>query len=453
MEIICLRNTWQAGEVTGDISKKPPFRFWKYAFSKLQKIKNHWKVFLGAKRFLPETQKGVVKIIGDRIVSKGDEKIHDGELDLNSLDYAYVKTELNQQTYLFLRGARPISIPTYYSGFSDAYHILSKRFKFKDKIFFRHLSGKPGSKKEIWRKSHPKNYAIHNRGSKGLSEGFEIQSPEKEFISWDTTYSQLEKNKNALFKINEYGIRTLHFRFPVRLGNLVINDFSLTFNNGRNDVAILDFYAQCYDGSNGDRSYSELKQCLAKCILPDRKFYSDEREDSMHSTLSTKGMEYSLSYCYDSSWQYKTSYTALSISNRRGYPELLQNGNYEAEIEVSGHIFLKAVSGFLITTKQIHGSKNVLKKITELFQQQSICWIDNENKKIGFSSGEFAHIIDHDSVLQLSIENAIPAKSYGGSYLNIQMNTAKHLCTVLSADYKFFNKYADSLGKLLNKEL
>lgn len=45
----------------------------------------------------------------------------------------------------------------------------------------------------LWRKQYPANYQLLADNFEDITEGFEIQSPQKEFISWDLSLEELKK--------------------------------------------------------------------------------------------------------------------------------------------------------------------------------------------------------------------------------------------------------------------
>lgn len=67
--------------------------------------------------------------------------------------------------------------------------------------------------------------------------GFEVQSPEKEFVSWDSTYAEVfalpcVEPSNTLD--NHYA-----FKYPVRVGNLLFKNWGFYYvSHHRKDIAV-----------------------------------------------------------------------------------------------------------------------------------------------------------------------------------------------------------------------
>lgn len=401
--------------------------------------------------FPNECNDGTVKIVGNKIICEGNNGIQSCEVNIDDIQYAYVIVNVNKHPFLFLFDYHQNSIPTIYKGFKKVYEELSQRFKFDDSTFFDNVNRKVELKKEIWRRQYEPTYELLNGNFNDYEKGFEIQSPGKQFISWDTTYKELEKNENIIFEKSPYGQKIAKIKFPIRIGNIIIKDFNSYFDNSRTDSPILHFYSQCYDKKGTDKSYNDLKSVLLNDIKIDEKKISYERSDQKNCNFDFNGMNLSICYTYDSDWQFNCGYTSFTIENKRNYPDLLLDNNYEENLEVSAHLILDGKIGISEDYKRSNKVKRRQPKIIELFQEQTIIWRDDKNNKIGFSSNLFSQVYDKEEIKSFSIQNILPAKGSGGGYLEIVLENKKY--AVFSESCNFFDKYADQIRNLTSKEL
>lgn len=401
--------------------------------------------------FPDECNDGTVKIVGNKIICEGNHGIQSCEVNIDDIQYAYVIVNVNKQSFLFLFDYHQNSIPTIYKGFKNVYEDLSQRFKFDDSTFFDNVNRKVELKKEIWRRQYEPTYVLLNGNFNDYEKGFEIQSPNKQFISWETTYKELENNENIILEKSPYGQKIAKIKFPIRIGNIIIKDFKSYFDNSRTDSPILHFYSQCYDKKGTDKSYNDLKSVLLKDIKIDDKKLSYERSDQKNCNFDFNGMNLSICYTYDSDWQFNCGYTSFTIENKRNYPDLLLDINYEENLEVSEYLILDGKIGISEDYKRSNKVKRRQPKITDLFNEQTIIWRDDKNNKIGFSSNQFSQVYDKEEIKSFAIQNILPAKGSGGGYLEIVLENKKY--AIFSESCNFFDKYADQIRNLTSKEL
>lgn len=402
--------------------------------------------------FPKEENFGNISVEGDRIICYGKDAIHNCEISIKNIQYVYVIVNAQGESFLFIFDYHQNRIPTHYAGFSKAYNLLSAKFNFNDEVFFESIHQNNPVKKQIWRKIHAATYQILSENNKDYESGFEIQSPHKEFISWDTTYQELGENSNVFYEKSPYGQKILKFNFPVRIGNLLLNNFSAYFDNKRSDVAVQHFFTHCIDKTNSDKSYFELKDRLQKDFLQENQLFQYERADQNSFSFNAKGISISLVYTYDNSWQFNGGYTSINVENRREYPELLVDTEYGNKMEVSNYITIHKE----INTPSDYKKNKFIKfrPINLLPDNKNVptVWIDNKNSKIGFADKTYCLIFDKKDILSCTIQNILPAKGSGGSYLilnlkdNITMGVFSGACNV-------FNSFNEKISSLTGLEV
>ena len=70
--------------------------------------------------FPDECNDGTVKIVGNKIICKGNHGIQSCEVNIDDIQYAYVIVNVNKQSFLFLFDSHQNSIPTIYKGVKTA---------------------------------------------------------------------------------------------------------------------------------------------------------------------------------------------------------------------------------------------------------------------------------------------------------------------------------------------
>lgn len=386
----------------------------------------------------PEENTGNISIDGEKIICKGDITFRNCEINIKDIQYVYIVVNAKGESSLFIFDHHQNWLPTNYSGFSETYNTLSAMFKFNDEVFFGNVHKKEQLKKQVWRKMQKPTYEILSQNYNDYQSGFEIQSPQREFINWDTTYEKVGESPNVFFEQSPYGQKILKLKFPVRIGNVLLTDFSAYFDTDRSDVPVQHFFTHCIDKTNTDKSYFDIKARLQKDFLEENQFLQYERADQNSFSFKVKGIGFSLVYTYDSDWQFDGGYTSLNIQNHREYPELLLNSEYENIMEVSSYLIMHESTSLALSYKR---DQNVKRRPVNLFPNNNnspVIWVDNKNSKIGFGDDTYALILDKVEITSLTIQDILPAKGRGGSYLMVDRKDKKNI-TVFSGNCKVYN--------------
>lgn len=404
-------------------------------------------------KFPEEENAGHISIHGNKIICKGVDSFRNCEISIKDMQYAYVIVNAKEQSSLFIFDHHQNWLPTNYVGFSNVYKELSSRFDFNDNIFFENIKKSTPLKKQVWRKKYDATYEILNENYNDYELGFEIQSPKGEFISWDDTYENLSKKDNVYFEESPYKQKILKFKYPVRIGNILLKEFGSYFDNGRTDVPVLHFFTHCIDKSNSDKSYFELKERLQKDFLKENHFLGYERKDQNSFSFKANGMLISLVYTYDNDWQFDGGYTSFSIKNQREYPELLIDLEYEKEIEVSNYI---TIPKKIWTTSDYKRNENIKRRPMNLLPGNNdtpVIWIDNKNSKIGFADKTHCQVFNKPEIVSFTIQNVLPARGSGGSYLELNFKDEKQNYVVFSGACHAFDTYKDKISELTGLEI
>lgn len=405
-----------------------------------------------SRKFPEEENVGSISIREGKIICKGNVSFHNCEISIKDIQYVYVIVNDNGQSSLFIFDYHQNWLPTNYIGFSKTYNELSSLFDFDDDVFFENVNKRTKVKKQVWRKIYNATYQILDKSFKDYELGFEIQSPQKKFISWEETYENL-KNTNVYFEESPYGQKITKFKYPVRIGNVLLKDFGSYFDNGRTDVPVLHFYTHCIDKTNSDKSYFEIKKRLKKDFSEKDQLLGYERNDQNSFSFKARGMMISIVYTYDSDWQFDGGYTSFSVINRREYPELLIDSEYEKQIEVSSYI---TINEKISTSSDYKRNKNIKRRPINLLQNNNdlpVSWMDNKNSKLGFADKTNCQVFDKSEIISFTIQNILPAKGGGAGYLELNLKDNSSGYAIFSGACHVFNLYKDKISKLTDFEI
>jgi hypothetical protein len=408
----------------------------------------------GANVFPKESGEGSLRIIGNKIRCDGSScGLSGGDISIDDLQYAYVVVNSRNQACLFLFDHHQHSIPVHYTGFKHVYETLSAKLSFNDAVFFESIQKKEVLKKEIWRRIYEPTYSILNEDFNDYDQGVEIQSPERQFISWETTYEELEKIDSVAFERSLYGQQLLTFKYPVRIGTIQLTNLYCYFDRVRKDAPVSEYFVQCFNTSATDASYADLKQVLVRDLAMDPNRTGYERADQKNIYFNANGISISICYTYNSDWQFDGGYTSLSIKNLRDYPALLIDEQYESELVVSDFLIFYEKSHMPGDYKNNKKVKRRPQKITDQFQDKTVVWRDDLNHKIGFACGDFSQVYDQEEIKSLVIQNVLPAKGGGSGDLELVLEQGVNHYRILSGKCYYFDTYAQALKQLMQKEL
>ncbi|MGC6341484.1 hypothetical protein ACNO7N_01085 [Bisgaard Taxon 45] len=409
------------------------------------KIKNVIKLFL--LKFLRNKYRYKINIQHHLISIEGK----CGEFDLNQLNYVYLVKDpeiRNNRLTLYLNDFFKIGVN--YHGFTQMYQALSSKYGFDDAMFFEYLCKKGPFSIQIWRKKQTQNYVILDEAYADYTQGFEIQSPEKIFIRWGTTYETLFQQTQFKEKGIAYG-----FIFPIRIGRLLLKDVWFT-PPVRKDVPVLELYTDCYHESATEKSYQELtstlcenKQLITSC--------NEEKADPKlyKSVLHLNQTEFELRYYGHVKYYFDRGYSKLIIRDRTEYLDYVINEPYESQLVISDYLVIEAQDLIQMDYTNYAIVKRRPPKIKEKFRDdQSLIWTDDINHKIGFTSDDRAIVFDKEEIESFTLANTETRRSNNESSLTICfVDKNKDAITLFLAEYDFLPPYVDKIKALTQKEV
>ncbi|MDT9499976.1 hypothetical protein [Capnocytophaga canimorsus] len=281
--------------------------------------------------------------------------------------------------------------------------------------------------------------------------GFEVQSPEKQFISWDATYEEVIASPlvewDSPFDLDYEVYEYYYFKYPVRVGNLLFSKFEFRIHNTqRRDIAVREYYA------NGDTQVEEfdfwqVHQQLEK-HLPLNEHYKT-RED-LYSFFQKDGMTFLSVYYGEPQHQY----VFFNIINARKYSELITPIENEENIQLTDWVlFPKEYIGIETDYQENEIVKRRPPLLTERFGDQAVLWKDEVNKQLGVSVGEFCNIFPLSNIKKVDIDRMLPAKGSGADTLRVFYKKKKYPTLIFSAKEYGLDNYLPQLEKFFGMRI
>ncbi|MFK8266726.1 hypothetical protein [Capnocytophaga cynodegmi] len=273
--------------------------------------------------------------------------------------------------------------------------------------------------------------------------GFEVQSPEPKFFSWDVTYEEVIASPlvewDSPFDLDYEVYEYYYFKYPVRMGNLLFSKFEFRIHNTqRRDIAVREYYA------NGDRQvekfdFWQVHQQLEK-HLPLNEHY--KTCEDLYSFFQKDEMTFLSVYYGEPQHQY----VFFNIINARKYPELITPIENEENIQLTDWVlFPKEYIGIETDYQENEIVKRRPPLLTERFGDQAVLWKDEVNKQLGVSVGEFCNIFPLSNIKKVDIDRMFPAKGSGADTLRVYYKKQKYPMAIFSTKEYDLDNYLPQL--------
>lgn len=172
------------------------------------------------------------------------------------------------------------------------------------------------------------NYTILKENFNDYQKGFEIQSPQKQFIKWQTTYKALEKHPDIIFDEIPNRSKIARFRYPTRVGNILLQHFGFYFDSINIYQPVFYFFSECYDKAGTDQNYIDLKNKLNSDIGIDMNCFNDESGSQKQLNYDLGEISLKLIHPYESNWAANRLCTLMWFQNKEAYINLITNEDY-----------------------------------------------------------------------------------------------------------------------------
>lgn len=351
-----------------------------------------------------------VFILDNHLISKNKISYYNCNQNIDDIQVLYF-TCINNKPLLFIAGKHNSHIPTSSVNFLSTFLHLAEKLGFNPvllTLFEETFSCERNM--FIWARKNPSNCEVLEEGKYAdtIIQGYELQNQAKTFISWETPYEEVIALEEVLMTkpSNEDDLVKYSFKVPVRLGNLVLSDFSF-YDCHRKNIPVSNYFSYCEYKQIGNKPYAFLKHALLENqSLTNASIDTEEDKSVIFSTkIKTDYLEFYFSNAYPVDLDAANNKVFFLITNLKEYLNTVIYPEYILKLSIvncttlSGNITLD-----IKTYKETAHIYRVPTFIQEISQNKPFIWIDDNNDEIGFSDDRYAHIIPLAEVKYICIE-------------------------------------------------
>lgn len=264
------------------------------------------------------------------------------------------------------------------------------------------------------------------------------------------------ENYRHLLKVSTYG--ELHFEYPVRVGNMVLESFQTRFTVQDDPRPFISFDAHCVNSGQRDKGFSEIYQNLLGQLKHPEAVYRDKNQNLLRSVFRFKGMDL---VTYQQGLTDR-GYVLLRWTNNRAYPYLLENTAYEKRMVISDQILWKEKRLCLAEDYKrnlyIKQTPSIISKEL-LHEGATVIWRDARHKILGFAIGDRAHLYPEADVDYFSIQKVDDGRIGFGARFQVHLKPdywkPRPVLEYIGEPgaVHFFDDYIRVLEKLLQKPI
>lgn len=263
------------------------------------------------------------------------------------------------------------------------------------------------------------NYRIFPVPANDWGLGYEIQSPDKVFISWDIPVQEMLEKYGHLLNISTYG--KLHFEYPVRVGNMVLESFYTKLTAQDDPRPFTSFDAHGVDHGQQDKGFSEIYQNLLGELTYPGVVYKDRNQNLLRSVFCFEGMDL-VAYRQG---LFDRGNVLLRWINNRAYPYLLKNEAYESSMVLSARFLWREERLRLARDYKrnlyIKRAPPIIRK--ELSEGSTVLWRDDRHKTLSFAQRDRAHFYPEMIVDHFSVQKVDDARMGHGASLQVHLKS------------------------------
>ncbi|WP_121965989.1 hypothetical protein [Myroides sp. N17-2] len=380
------------------------------------------KLFLKEKKTDPERTRpadfltlqnceNAVFILDNHLISKNKISYYNCNQDIDDIQVLYF-TCINNKPLLFIAGKHNSHIPTSSVNFLPTFLQLAEKLNFNpvQLTIFEETFG-CGRNMFIWARKNPSNFKLLDKDEYAdtIIKGYELQNEEKTFISWDAPYEEVIALDEIVICTPDNADDLLKYTFnvPVRVGNMVLDDFGF-YDCDRKNIPVQNYFSYCEcDKLESNKPYPFLKQALlANNSLMKASIETEEDKSIIYSTkVRTKDLEFYFSNAYPTDLDAANNTVFFLITNLKDYLEAVIYPEYIIKLSIAN---CTTLSGDISLDMQCYRDTPHIYRvptfIQEISQNKPFIWIDSNNNELGFADNQYAHILLLSDVAYMSIQ-------------------------------------------------
>lgn len=316
--------------------------------------------------------------------------------------------------------------------------------------------------------------SIFSKGKNMDSNGFEIQSPSKHWVSWHIAQRDFyRKYKSLLDFTEETSVRLL---YPVRIGSLVFQDFSIPYFSKDSHKPIYCFCAKLQERNSKETLVDWARVFEKQGGNIENVYYAEKNRDFVIRPINpSKPLTSNLAYGEDILHldgvvlYWGSVEVVLSTEIEKGEKQVVVNflnlqsidaffnKEYAEHLQLTKHLALQDKRLSVINNVQFN-KEIYLKKITDERMDEVWIWRDEVNACIGFIDKNYMQLYSWEEIAFFNITAVDDGRRGFYSQLEVHFRGYKKSEQVLfysgsPEKVHFFDDKIDRLKTLFQKEV
>ncbi len=388
----------------------------------------------------------VVYISNNQLISKNKISYYNCLQNIDDIQVIYF-TCINNKGLLFVAGKHNSHIPISSTNFKQTFEQLAHNLGFSKNLLPLFTSTTYCERNMfVWARKNKTNFTVlPDRNSDDLFVGYEIQNSQKTFISWDATYTEVINlaEVDPCIPDNEEDLIKFTFNTPVRIGDVILNDFSF-YNCPRRNIAVSTYFSYCESSDGEEKPYPLLKRLLLnyKTLSSVIKNKIEENEYICSTTVQTPELELYLSNAYPSTLDAANNKVFFLVSNLKEFPESVVYPEHIHKLAVSHCTTLN--NAIYLDIDSYKENPNIYRTptfIQEISHNKAFIWIDGNNDEVGFCDDLYTHLIPRKDIEYLCVQAITNEDATVKSYLSVKINSKDTLIPVFYSETDNLKKY------------
>lgn len=397
-----------------------------------------------------QNSNNVVYISNQQLISKNAISYYNCQQNIDDIQVIYF-TCINNKGLLFIAGKHNSHIPITSQNFEQTFEQLAEQLGFSKNLLPLFTSPTFCDRNMfVWARKNKTNFTVlTDKNSDDLFVGYEIQNSEKTFISWDATYAEVISlaEVDACIPDCEEDLIKYTFNTPVRLGDVILNDFSF-YNCPRKNIAVNTYFSYCESSEEEEKPYPLLKRLLInyKTLHSVFKNKIEENEYICSTAIKTQDQEFYLSNAYPSTLDVANTKVFFLVSNLKEFPESVMYPDHILKLAISHCTTLDNCT--YLDIESYKENPNIYRTptfIQEISHNKAFIWIDENNDEVGFSDDLYTHLIPKKDIEYLCIQSTIDEDGKINSRLSVKIGSNDTLIPIFNSEKDNLKQYESQI--------
>lgn len=355
-----------------------------------------------------------------------------------------------------------IYVPSDADGFSDLLNYLQNKYQIAASQFDFLIQEYPNENRLLWQRYDYTKSAILDAKDpeslrKNLWQGFQCFDQPEIVIAWNKKITDFEILDFVDLSAGERGLpHYIRFEKKIILGNLVLEDFTITVLQSRNDTPPKNYQANILIENPGQHNYYLPKECLEKVLGVPATCH--ESKEALTAVWNWEGLEIKLSFYFDGPTNEGSGHCFFYLTNDRSYPECWLSVAHEWNFEVTESMYLNKNFPIYFDWRNnpyVVPTPEGIQRSDIYPDKPYIIWRDDSTKRFGFANSINAVIIPQEKLISLNREVWMPDKGESAERLIAQVEHDGEQIWIVVADGSLddFKPYVDKIERFLQRKV